>query len=117
MRLIAIACQVLMFAALAMCQASKSQPEQLHLTIGSPGEPVTLTASNIDRDLSSRASESILRLKGNVEIRTACHYTGPEDMRGCDGSVVIHADSAEYNEQTGEVHAHGDVRIEPNHAR
>lgn len=117
MKLPVVGLQIFVLAGLALCQDSRPHPEQLHMTIGSPGGPVTLQASGMDRDLSSKATESILRLKGNVEIRTACHYTGPADESGCHGSVLIHADSAEYNEQTGEIHAHGDVRIEPNRAR
>jgi hypothetical protein len=34
--------------------------------------------------------------------------------RGCEkGSMVLHADAVDYNENTHEIDAHGDVRIEP----
>jgi hypothetical protein len=74
-----------------------------------------LTASSAERDLSapldlsSAVIESILKLRGRVEVR-ACS----PGWHGCDrGSMVVHADAVDYNDRTHEIDAHGDVRIEP----
>ena len=67
-----IVCQIFAFASFAMCQEKEAKPERLHVSRPfpetSPGR-VELTASSIERDLSSKASESILKLKGNVDVR------------------------------------------------
>jgi lipopolysaccharide assembly outer membrane protein LptD (OstA) len=58
-------------------------------------------------DLSSSEIESILHLRGDVEV-SMC----PD--RGCEkGLMVLHADAVDYNENTNVIDAHGDVRIEP----
>lgn len=51
--------------------------------------------------------DSILQLRGNVEVRTiVCQPTG----NACDKSpVVLRADAIDYNETTGELQAHGVV--------
>jgi lipopolysaccharide assembly outer membrane protein LptD (OstA) len=115
----AIACQILTFASLAVCQEKEAQPERLHITRPfpetSPGR-VELTASSIERDLSSKESESILLLKGNVEVRMITCDRSKSDDHGvvCDeGSMMLHADTVDYNEKTGEISARGNVHLTP----
>jgi lipopolysaccharide assembly outer membrane protein LptD (OstA) len=74
-----------------------------------------LTASSAERDLaaplklSSADTESVLLLRGNVEV-TICTPGG----HGCDnGVMVLHADAVDYNEQTRQIDARGDVHIDP----
>jgi lipopolysaccharide assembly outer membrane protein LptD (OstA) len=113
-----IASQVSFFARQAACQENRSQPERLHVTRpfpwSSPGR-VELTASSIERDLSSKESESILHLRGSVEVRmiTCGPISGGAKMICDNGSMVLHADAVDYNEKTGEIQAHGDVHISP----
>jgi lipopolysaccharide assembly outer membrane protein LptD (OstA) len=116
---VAIACQIFAFASLAVCQEKEAQPERLHITRpfpeASPGR-VELTASSIERDLSSKESESILQLKGNVEVRMITCGRSKSDNNGvvCDeGSMMLHADTVDYNEKTGEISAHGNVHLTP----
>ncbi len=115
---VAVACQISAFAALAMCQEKEAQPERLHLTRPfpetSPGR-VELTASSIERDLSSKKSESIYQLKGNVEVRmVTCGRGSHGNSMVCDqGSMMLHADAVDYNEKTGEISARGNVRLTP----
>src|SRR5580658_4362017 len=115
---LAIACQISAFASLAVCQEKEAQLERLHLTRPfpetSPGR-VELTASSIERDLSTKGSESILQLKGNVEVRMiTCGRTSHDRAVLCDkGSMVLHADAVDYNEKTGEIRARGDVHLTP----
>lgn len=69
--------------------------EQKHLMIATPEGPnIGLTAANIERE---QPAWHLLRLKGNVEIRT-------KDM-------IVHTDEAVYNEETGEINAPGAVLI------
>ena len=107
-----IACQVSVFAPQAICQDSKAQQERLHLTLGAPGGKVALTASSMERDLSNRASASILQLKGNVEIKMImCLPSGQRTV--CEEAVTLHADEADYNQNTGEIVTRGNVHMTP----
>jgi lipopolysaccharide assembly outer membrane protein LptD (OstA) len=120
-------CQVLAFASLGACQESRLHPDRpslvhtesprLYFTIPSTESlgRVELTASTAQRDLSAQLElssaeiESVLQLRGNVEVMM-CAPGG----HGCDhGSMVLHADAVDYNEKTGEIDAHGDVHINP----
>ena len=116
-----IAFHICTFVPQAVSQQNGALPERLHLTRtfpdNTPGR-VELTASSVQRDLSSRQSESILQLRGNVEVRMIT--CGPTD-RGkliCDkGSMILHANTVDYNEKTGDIHVRGDVRIAPYRAK
>ena len=55
-----------------------------------------LSAVNIERDVPY---PSTVHLKGSVEIRVA--------------GFILRADEADYNEKTGEIDAHGDVKVTP----
>ncbi len=116
---VVIACQISVFASLAVCQDKEARTERLHVTRPfpetTPGR-VELTASSIERDLSSKASESILQLKGNVEVRMITCGRNKSRDNGviCDeGSMVLHADAVDYNETTGEISARGNVHLTP----
>ena len=107
-----ISCQVSIFVPQSMCQDSKAQPEQLHLTIGAPGGHVALTSSSMQHDLSSTASASIIQLKGNVEIKMMmCFPSGQRTV--CEEAMTIHADEADYNQSTGEIDPRGNVHMTP----
>jgi lipopolysaccharide assembly outer membrane protein LptD (OstA) len=86
---------ILAFAsAIAMASAGQVNPaaERKHVMIATPDGPnISLTATAIQRQAS------IVQLRGNVEIRT-------RDM-------ILRADEANYNQNTGEIEADGSVRI------
>jgi hypothetical protein len=94
----------------------KESPRLHFLTPYSRGNGrVELAASSAQRDvrapggLSSAEVESVLQLRGNVEVMMCS-----PGNRGCErGSIVLHADAVDYNEETRELTAHGDVRIKP----
>ena len=103
------------FASQGVCQEAKSEPgrpylrhtesPRLHFTIPSTESTgrVEFTASSAERT----ETESVLRLRGNVEAMM-CSPGG----HGCDnGSIVLHADAVDYNEKTREIDAHGNVHI------
>jgi len=119
--------QVLAIASHGVCQEKQPPPNRPYLEhtetprlhFMTPSSRTTgrveLTASGAQRDirapvgLSSAEIESVLQLRGNVEVMM-CSPGG----RGCDhGSMVLHADAVDYNEETHELDARGDVRIKP----
>ena len=86
---------ILAFAsAISMASAGQVNPaaERKYVMIATPEGPnISLTATAIQR----RAP--LVQLRGNVEIRT-------KDM-------ILRADEASYNQNTGEIEANGAVRI------
>ena len=83
-----LACAV---AAISATQVTPA-PERKQIMIATPEGPnIGLTAAAIQRQAP------VTQLRGNVEIRT-------KDM-------ILRADEAEYNENTGEIEARGTVRI------
>jgi lipopolysaccharide assembly outer membrane protein LptD (OstA) len=76
---------------------------------------VELVASNASitlspqADLTSAEIESVLQLTGNVQVRMCA-----PSSHGCDKwSILLRADAVDYNEQTREINAQGNVHIEP----
>jgi lipopolysaccharide assembly outer membrane protein LptD (OstA) len=62
-----------------------------------------------EANLTSAKIDSILQLRGNVQVRMCL-----PSRYGCEkGSIVLRADAVDYNEKTREIDAHGDVRIIP----
>jgi lipopolysaccharide assembly outer membrane protein LptD (OstA) len=123
---IAVACQSLALASQGVCQEKEPQPNRPYLeytetsrlyfmTITSEGRRVDFTASSAQRvlsaplDVSSANIDSVLHLKGDVEVRVCSERNCSRDH----GSILVHADAVDYNDKTQEIDAHGDVRIEP----
>jgi hypothetical protein len=119
--------QLLAFVPQGLCQEKQPAPNRpylehkgtprLHFVTpsGRSTGRVELTASSAQRDLkaprglSSAEVQSVLQLRGNVEVMMCSRGS-----HGCDhGSMVLHADTVDYNEQTHELDARGDVRIKP----
>jgi lipopolysaccharide assembly outer membrane protein LptD (OstA) len=76
---------------------------------------VELTASDAQldlgakRDLTSAEIESVLQLRGNVQVMMCS-----PGRYGCEnGSILLRADAVDYNEKTGAMDVHGDVHIDP----
>jgi hypothetical protein len=117
---VAIVCPCFNFVPQAKCQDNKAQLNRLYLTRSIPesgGGRVELAASQVQRDLSSKASESIIQLKGNVEIKMiTCVSSGRHEEKLCEGAMVLRADAVEFNEKTGAIAASGHVRITPHRA-
>lgn len=132
---VALACQVFAFSSRSACQVKSvggadpdrphmahgqqsptdpAQPERLHFSIPFPdGDTgrVELAASSAQRDLSTTETQSVLQLRGKVEVRMV---TCPPKGHGCDfRSMVLHADAVDYNVKTGALDAHGNVHIDP----
>ena len=125
----AMACQAFAFASQGVSQQQKPQPDRpyiehtetsrLYFMTLTSGGRFDFAAASAQRvlsaplDLSSAEIESVLHLKGNVEVRMCSNGNCDRDR----GSIVVHADAVDYNDKTNEIDAHGDVRIEPFRSR
>jgi lipopolysaccharide assembly outer membrane protein LptD (OstA) len=90
--------------------------DKLHLTEflpeTNPGRLV-VTASNAYRDVSDSGAR-ILHLRGDVEVRMITCALNKTGVSVCDrGAMVMHADSVDFNEKTGDLQATGNVHVAP----
>ena len=77
---------------------AQDNPEVKHLTVGTlPGRPAVPAIRLGARDLEQSAG--VVYLKGGVEIDLPLH--------------VLLADEAEYDQNSGEIQARGNVRLKP----
>jgi hypothetical protein len=111
-----LALVVVIFSFVVIAPQAIGQETRLHLTRffpeSSPGR-VVLTASSAQRDVSASGA-TILHLSGNVEVRVITCGPGQDHSDACSvGSMVMHADAADYNERTGEIQPSGNVHVEP----
>lgn len=103
---------VAMICSLAVCQ-DKSAVEIKHLTVPTlnGNRAVSISALNVERGVEY---PSVIRLSGNVEIRTpVCLPVGPKHAFICDGYMILRADEATFHEDTGDIEAHGNVSVSP----
>jgi hypothetical protein len=101
-----------MLCSLALCQ-DKDTVEVKHLTVPTlnGNRAVSMSALNVERGVEY---PSVIRLNGNVEIRTpVCLPVGPENKLVCDGYMILRADEATFHEDTGAIEAHGNVSVIP----
>jgi lipopolysaccharide assembly outer membrane protein LptD (OstA) len=101
----------LALAALALAALPLAAQEMKHLAV--PTETsvrsVDVSAREVTRDLPHN---SIIHLKGDVEIRTpVCTRNGTNNEMRCDGSVVLRADEADFHEDSGQIDARGNVTV------
>ena len=88
-----------------LCQ--DNQPKHLQLSSPDGGPGISLVATSIRRDISRALYSPTIELSGSVEIRTAlCGHEVPARKM-----MVLRADTATYNEQTGGIEASGKVRV------
>jgi len=103
--------QLALFLPRANCQDSETGQKYLMVAPLNGHRPVYLSADNIER---GHTYPSIIQLKGNVEIKTpVCLPVGRHEKTVCDGAMILHASEAEFHEDTGEIEAHGDVKVTP----
>jgi lipopolysaccharide assembly outer membrane protein LptD (OstA) len=109
--LVLVVCQFAVVAPQAI-----SHENRLHLTEflppTNPGR-LMVTASSATRDVSDSGAK-ILHLRGDVEVRMITCGPDAKGVVVCDrGSMVMHADSVDFNEKTGEIQASGNVQVAP----
>jgi hypothetical protein len=101
----------LAFAALAIGQTTA--PEVKHMIVPkTDGSGTTkLSAAHIERGAEY---PTVVKLSGNVEIRTpVCLPARKKGAQVCDGYTIVHADEAQFHEDTGQIEAHGNVTVTP----
>ncbi len=93
--------------------------EPLHFSAGTERAYISFTADSIERrdpePTGAAPYASVIRLKGNVVIRTCCVQKGiglgkrpkiePKQL------MIMHADEADYRQDTGEIEARGKVLV------
>jgi hypothetical protein len=97
--------------------AQENTAELKHFTAAplNGSRPVSLTALSIEH---GSEYPRVIGMKGSVEIKTpVCLPVGKKGASVCDGEMVVHADEAEFHEDTGEIQARGNVQITPLHHR
>jgi lipopolysaccharide assembly outer membrane protein LptD (OstA) len=71
--------------------------------------PLSVSALEIEREGEYPA---IIHLKGSVEIKTPVCVKGvPGNALFCAGYVVLHADQADFHEDSGQTEAQGNVTV------
>jgi lipopolysaccharide assembly outer membrane protein LptD (OstA) len=112
----ALACSV----ALVVPQAGSSQdtiPSRLHATGGTDRAAISFAADSIVKEDGATGYGSVIHLKGNVEIRTCCvqlpaqNQVVPRNPAPPQAYIIMRADEADYNGDTGNIEARGIVRI------
>jgi hypothetical protein len=105
------------FVPQVICQTE--QRESLHFSTGTERANINFTADSIERQdptpTAATPYASVIRLKGNVVIRTCCVQKGiglgkrpknqPKQV------MIMHADEADYRQDTGEIEARGKVLV------
>ncbi|MDE3199058.1 MAG: hypothetical protein KGN84_22100 [Acidobacteriota bacterium] len=95
-----------------VCQ-SQEVAGRKHITVPivNGARSVLASADEISKGMGYPSS---VRLSGQVEIRTpVCLPVGTDRSVVCDGDMVLRADQAVLHEDSGEIEAHGDVRVIP----
>jgi|SRR5579862_3437006 len=104
---------VILFVASAP-QIIGQEKEPLHYSAGTGCANLNFVADSIERQDPAAASPSpyasVVRLKGNVVIRTCCVQNGISKNRPKQ-VMILHADEAEFNPDTRELEVRGNVRV------
>jgi lipopolysaccharide assembly outer membrane protein LptD (OstA) len=85
------------------------QLKHLSVPTSTNAPPIRVAALGIEREGDYPA---IIHLKGSVEIKTpVCTKEGQGSVLNCDGYVVLRADQADLQEDSGQIEARGSVRV------
>ena len=103
-------------AAIAVCTLTLTaqdyqagQLKRLSVPTTTSVRPIAVAALDIER---GHAYPSIIHLKGSVEIKTpVCVKAGQGSALYCAGYIVLHADEAEFHEDSGQIEARGNVKV------
>ena len=88
---------------------SRRSNQRLSVPTATNPAPFSVAALEIEREGEYPA---IIHLKGSVEIKTpVCVNAGPGNAMHCAGYVVLHADPADFHEDSGQTEARGNVTV------
>ena len=103
--IVAVTC----FLQLTAQETAPSQLQYLSVPTTASIRPLSVAALQIERGLGH---PSIVRLKGTVEIKTpVCVAIGTGNAQRCSGYVVVRADEADPDENSGQLNARGNVKL------
>jgi hypothetical protein len=114
------ACIVVFSCAILLPQTGSSQGvglSRLNFPASTRTARINLAAESIVREdpppPGPSRYASLVRLQGNVEIRTCCVMLPPSksNPNPTRAYIIMHSDQATYNIDTGEVEARGTVRV------
>ena len=122
MKLSPLNCMLAWSIALFLPWAGSSQdtiPSRLHAVANaSPDRArISFAADSIVKEDGANGYASVIHLKGNVEIRTCCvqppsrNQVIPGNTVSPQAYMVMSADEADYDGQTGNIEARGIVRV------
>ena len=102
---------ILAFVTLAIGQDAAPEMKRVIVPWPNGNRNVSLAALNIERGVEY---PTVVKLSGNVEIKTpVCLPAGKKGAMLCDGYMVVHADEAQFHEDTGQIEAQGNVTVTP----
>jgi len=104
----ALACSLALFPPRAG-SSQDATPSRLHaVATGIDGASLGFVADSIVREDGATLYDSLIHLRGNVEIRTCCLFRNPNPPSRY---LVMTADEADYDAETGRLEARGTVRV------
>jgi hypothetical protein len=114
--IVVVGCAWITLAPAAISQ-ERAADQRLHIRAPWLGLGANVIADSIERDAPTlKWSPSVLRLKGNVEIRRIITIGLPQ-QEGQDNSkagrayLIVRADEADYREDTAEITPRGNVHV------
>jgi len=97
------------------CSAALSQEipsTRLHTVAMGSDRAINFTADSIVREDGPAHYDSLVHLKGNVEIRTCCVQRATASKKNPNRAyLIMHADEADYNGETDQIEARGTVHV------
>jgi lipopolysaccharide assembly outer membrane protein LptD (OstA) len=121
MKLSSLNCVLASSVALLVPWAGSSQDaisSRLHaVATGTDRAAISLAADSIVKQDGATRYDSLIHLKGNVEIRTCCvqlpgrNQVIPGNPNPPQAYMIMSADEADYDGETGKIEARGIVRV------
>jgi lipopolysaccharide assembly outer membrane protein LptD (OstA) len=120
-KLSSLNCVLTFLIGLVVPWAGSSQditPSRLHVVAtGTDRAAISFAADRIVKEDGATRYDSLIHLKGNVEIRTCCvqlparNQIIPGDPSPPQAYIILSADEADYDGETGKIEARGVVRV------
>jgi lipopolysaccharide assembly outer membrane protein LptD (OstA) len=114
-KLFALNCVLVCSISLFMPLAGSSQdtiPSRVHTSaVGTDRAAIGFAADRIVREDGPTRYNSLIHLRGNVEIRTCFTQPPGRSQTGARAYMVMRADEADYDGEKGEIEARGTVRV------
>ena len=115
MKLFALSCVLVCSIALFLPLAGSSQdtiPSRVHTSaVGIDRAAIGFAADSIVREDGPTRYNSLIHLRGNVEIRTCCTQRPGQSQGRPRAYMIMRADEADYDGEKGEIEARGTVRL------